>query len=117
MSKPMRFAMGGGGSLRSAMARRNAAPAIENASLPTGAGSCQVTMRVRSLTLTLEDLLPQNARALMHTLGSRFCAQPAYLADELENPVPLRRRGSHDPLCREREPARIARRHPHRGGF
>ena len=34
------------------------------------------------------------------------------VADELENPVPLRRRGSHDPLCRDREPARIARRDP-----
>src|SRR5258708_39404370 len=57
MSKPIRLAIGGGGSRRSAIARRNSAPAIENAASPRTAGSCQVTIRVRSISLTSKDLL------------------------------------------------------------
>src|SRR6184192_3519283 len=50
MSKPMRFAIGGGGSFPSAMARRNAAPDMVRAAFPETTGSCHVTVRVRSLS-------------------------------------------------------------------
>ena len=52
MSKPISSAIGGGGRVRSAIARRNAAPANDREALPTRAGSCQVTVRLRSMWLS-----------------------------------------------------------------
>src|SRR5690242_1311490 len=59
MSNPMRLAMGGGGSRPSAIARRKAAPDMESPACPSGAGSCQVTVRV--LSVTSIDLQPIDA--------------------------------------------------------